>query len=136
MHVSGFLLLLVALLALSVVIIVRLLSKRNFIRDRKPLSLKEIYQQEFAGSRVSYEIFEKVLELIAQSYNIDSRLLRPSDKLKALYDFDSWELGRGTETLISRIEKELDLKQFEAKPKTIKELVMEIEKRLNRNPAG
>jgi len=56
-------------------------------------------------------------------------MLRPSDKLKALYDIDSWDLGGGTEALNEQVAKNFGITHFKAEPKTIIELVSEIEKR-------
>lgn len=132
MQLSGLFLLFVAVMTISAVIMARWMGKRNFLRGRKPLSLTEIYMQDFAGTGVSYVIFEKVLELIAQSYHIDSRLLRTSDKLKSLYNLDSWDIGKGTEALNVRIEKDFGITHFEAEPKTIAEFIVAIEKRIKK----
>lgn len=78
----------------------------------------------------NYEVFEKVLNVIGQAYGIDPRKLRPSDKLKTLYDLDSWDLGEGTGRLNDRLAEEFGIAKFEVEPKSILELVVEIEKQI------
>lgn len=128
MQVSGWLVGAFIVVAVVVVTAARWMGKRSILSGRKPISLAEMYQQDAARNGVSYEVFEKVLDVIGRAYRIDPRMLRPSDKLKVLYDLDSWDLGEGTETLNERVAKDFGITQFEAKPKTIAELVVEIEK--------
>jgi len=128
MQVSGWFVGAFIIAAVAVVTAARWLSKRNILSGRKPISLVEMYQQDATSIGVSYEVFEKVLDVIGQAYRVDPRMLRLSDKLKALYDLDSWDLGEGTEELNERVAKDFGIVHFETEPKTIAELISEIEK--------
>jgi hypothetical protein len=128
MHLSGWLIAMMIGAAVVVVMVARWMSKRSVLGGRKPIGLEEMHRQYAARADVSYELFERVFNTVGQAYRIDPELLRPSDKLKKLYDLDSWELGEGTETLNERLEKDFGITHFEGEPQTIAELVVEIEK--------
>jgi hypothetical protein len=127
MGISGWLLGISIIAAVGVVTIARSLSKQHIFKGRKPVSVAEMYQQEVARVGVSYQIFEKVLHMIGQAYDIDPRMLRPFDKLKVLYDLDSWSLGKGTEILNGRVASDFGISEFKGEPETIIDLVVEIE---------
>ena len=78
----------------------------------------------------SLEVFEKVLNVLGQAYDIDPGKLRASDKLKTFYDLDSWDLDEGTERLSNRLFEEFGVTKFEVEPQSIRELVVEIEKQI------
>ena len=80
------------------------------------------------GTGVGCETFEKVFNIIGQAYRVDPRKLRPSDKLQVLYDLDTWDIGQGTEELNEQLAKEFGITKFKAEPKTILDLILEIEK--------
>ncbi len=126
MPASGWLLGTLIGMAIAIVMIGRWISKRNVLSGRNPIALTEIYQQNMAGSGASYEAFERVLNMIGQAYHIDPRKLRPSDELQLFYNFDSWDIGAGTELLNDRVASEFGIVKFEVEPKTILELVTEI----------
>lgn len=128
MELSGWLGGAVVVAAVAVITAARWMSKRDVLRGREPVGLAEMYQQ---GHRLegSYEVFERVFNMVGEAYHVDPRLLRPSDKLKKLYDLDSWDLGEGTEQLNRRIADEFGVTGFDAKPTTIAELVAEMQKR-------
>ncbi len=129
MQVSGWLAgAFIVVVAIAVVMAARWMSKRSILSGREPINLAEMYQRDAARISGSYEVFEKILGMIGRAYRIDPRMLRPSDKLKSLYDIDSWDLGEGTETLNEQVAKSFGITHFEAEPKTIAELVAEIEK--------
>jgi len=131
MEVSGWIIGATFVFAVLVVILARWVIKRHILRGRKPINLKVMYQQNMVDMDVRYEIFERVLNIIGQSYKLDPELLRPSDELKLFYDLDSWDLGEGTETINELVIKEFGLTYFDVKPKTILELIIEIEQRNN-----
>ena len=78
----------------------------------------------------SLEVFEKVLNVLGQAYDIDPGKLRPSDELKTFYHLYSWDLGEGTERLNNRLFEEFSITKFEVEPESILELVVKVEKQI------
>lgn len=130
MQVSGWLLGTLVLVAVAVVAAARWMSKRNTLSGRNSISLADIYQQDMTATGASLEVFEKVLNVLGQAYDIDPGKLRSSDKLKTFYDLDSWNLGEGTERLNNRLVEEFGITKFEVEPESILELVVEIGKQI------
>ena len=126
MQVSGWLLGTFVLVAVAVVVATRWMSKRNTLSRRNSISLADMYQQDMTATGASLEVFEKVLNVLGQAYDIDPGKLRSSDKLKIFYDLDSWDLGEGTEKLNNRLIEEFGVMKFEVEPQSIRELVVEI----------
>lgn len=129
MQVSGWLLGTLVLVAVAVVAVTRWMSKRNTLSRRNSISLADMYQQDMTATGASLEVFEKVLNVLGQAYDIDPGKLRSSDKLKMFYDLDSWDLGEGTERLNDRLVEKFGITKFEVEPESILELVVEVEKR-------
>lgn len=128
MQVSGWLFGVFLVVAMLIIVVARLVSKRNIVKKRKLISLLETYQHEVVGFGVSYEIYEKVVNAIGMAYRIDPRLLRPSDSLKKLYSLDSWDLGEGTMRLNDWVAQNFGISRFEVEPKTIIDLLIELAK--------
>lgn len=129
MHLSGWLVVMMIGTAVVAVVVARWMSKRSVLSGREPIGLEEIHRQYATRLDVSYELFEQIFNTVGQAYRIDPKLLRPADELKKLYDLDSWDLGEGTEALNKRLEEDFGVTHFEATPKTIAELIVEIEKK-------
>ena len=89
MQVSGWLLGTLVVVAVAVVATARWMSKRNTLSGRNSISLADIYQQDMTTTGASFEVFEKVLNVLGQAYDIDPGKLRSSDKLRTFYDLDS-----------------------------------------------
>ena len=106
------------------------MSKRNTLSGRNSISLTDIYQQEMTKTGASLEVFEKVLNVLGQAYDIDPGKLRSSDKLKTFYDFDSWDLGEGTERFNNRLVEKFGITKFEVEPESILDLVVEVGKQI------
>lgn len=130
MQVSGWLLGTLVVVAVAVVAAARWISKRNALSGRNSISLADMYQQDMTATGTSLEVFEKVLNVVGQAYDIDPRKLRPSDELKTFYGLDSWTLGEGTERLNNRLVEEFGITKFEVEPKSILELVVEVGKQI------
>ena len=73
-------------------------------------------------------MYEKVVNAIGVAYQIDPRLLRPSDSLKKLYGLDSWDLGEGTMQLNDWVKQNFGITRFEIEPKTIIDLLVALAK--------
>jgi hypothetical protein len=130
MLVSGWVVGSIIVLALLVFLTVRWLNKYKFLNDREPISLIEMHQRDMENVDVNYEIFEKVFNAIGRAYKVDPKILRSSDKLKILYDLDSWNIDEGTEMLNVEITKDFNITDFEVEPETIYELIVGIEKQI------
>lgn len=128
MHSSVWLVAIVIGLAVVAVVVARRVGKWSIISGREPICLEEMHQQYAEACEVSYELFEKTFSALGQAYRVDPKLLRPFDELKKLYDLDSWELGGGTEMLNESLEKNFGITRLEIEPRTIAELITEIEK--------
>lgn len=132
MYPSGWIVAFVIVVVVIVVALARWVSKRGVLKGREPIGLEERYRQFTVRFDVSYELFTWVFNTIGQAYRIDPKLLEPSDKLKQFYDLDSWGLEEGTEILNEKLEKDFGITHFENEPKTIAELVVEIQKQSKR----
>ena len=130
MQVSGWLLGTLVLVAVAVIAATRWMSKRNTLSRRNSIRLADMYQQDMTATGANLEVFEKVLNLLGQAYDIDPGKLRSSDKLKTFYDLDSWDLGEGTERLNDRLVEEFGITKFEVEPESILELVVEVGKQI------
>ena len=130
MQVSGWLLGILVIVAVAVVAAARWMSKRNALSGRNSISLADMYQQDMTATGASLEVFEKVLNVLGQTYDIDPGKLRSSDKLRTFYDLDSWDLGEGTERLNDRLVEEFGITKFEVEPESILELVVEVGKQI------
>ena len=130
MQVSGWLLGTLVLVAVAVVAAACWMSKRNALSGRNSISLAGMYQQDMIATGASFEVFEKVLNIVGQAYDIDIGKLRPSDELKTFYDLDSWYLGESTERLNNRLVEEFGITKFEVEPASILELVVEVGKQI------
>jgi hypothetical protein len=119
MQFSGWFAGAVLIVAVFIVMVARLVSKRSVLGGREPISLKAMYQHDVSMLGVGYELFEQVLSVVGEAYCIDPRLLRPSDELKKLYDLDSWTLSEGTERLNRRVAERFGIIHFEIEPNTI-----------------
>lgn len=73
----------------------RHLAKRKIIAKRRPLSFEEIHK--LTNSQVSLHTLTRVFTMMGDCYRINPQLIRPEDRLKQLFDLDSWTLGLGTE---------------------------------------
>ena len=130
MQISGWLLGILVVVAVAVVAAARWMSKRNTLSERNSISLFDMYQQDMTATGASFEVFEKVLNVLGQAYDIDPGKLRASDKLKMFYDLDSWDLGEGTERLNNRLVEEFGITKFEVEPESILELIVEVGKQI------
>lgn len=130
MQISGWLLGTLVLIAVAVVAAARWMSKHNIFSGRNSISLADMYKQDMTATGASLEVFEKVLNVLGQAYDIDPGKLRSSDKLKTFYDLDSWDLGEGTERLNNRLIEEFGVMKFEVEPESILELVVEVGKQI------
>jgi len=106
--------------ALVVVLVSRALARRQFAVGRQAIPLDELAGQ-FDGE-LSADIIKEVWTAVGAAYDIDPKLLRPTDNLKQLAEIDSWDLGRGGD----RLDDWLKEKQLEGKPQntTIKDLAI------------
>lgn len=130
MQVSVWLLGTLVLVAIAVIVATRWMSKRNTLSRRNSISLADMYQQDMTATGASLEVFEKVLNVLGQAYDIDPGKLRSSDELKTFYDLDSWDLSEGTERLNDRLVEEFGITKFEVEPESILELVVEAGKQI------
>ena len=130
MQVFYWLLGILVVVAVAVAAAARWMSKRNTLSRRNSISLADMYQQDMTITSASLEVFEKVLNVLGQAYDIDPGKLRPSDKLKTFYDLDSWDLSEGTERLNNRLVEEFGITKFEVEPESILELVVEVGKQI------
>lgn len=112
----------------AVILIARWMNRRSVLKNRKPLTLLEMYQHENTCANVDYDIFVRILNLVGRAYGIDPQMLRLSDQLEMFYGLDSWRLDGGTEKLNNGIEEEFGITSFELEPETIAELIVEVER--------
>lgn len=81
----------------------RVLAKRSFLKKRTPLSLKDLHAP--IKDRVSFSAFSEVWTAVGNAYGIDPRLIQPTDTFAELNKADSWILGKGEDELIEWIDK-------------------------------
>lgn len=91
------LLLAIAVIALSIIAVLvgRWFSNRSFLKNRKPLSVELIFENDLATSGLDPNIYREVVNKLADVISIEPDLIRPSDKLTVLFSRDSWELSEG-----------------------------------------
>lgn len=97
---------LIALLVVGtpVVLALKALARKSLVRDRTPQPLTDLHAE--VRDQVSIEVFSEVWTKIGDTFSIDSRLIRPNDTLRTLFNIDSWDLGEGEEALGRWIERE------------------------------
>ncbi|WP_426398204.1 hypothetical protein ACN9M1_05885 [Ralstonia sp. R-29] len=97
-------LLFISIVAVAIVAVLgfKALARKSFGKEREPLSLVEIYA--LVNNRVSAEVFNEVWSKVGDAFSIDPRLVRPDDTLKSLNAIDSWDLGKGGDTLSQWLE--------------------------------
>jgi len=132
MELSGWIGGMLVAVSIIVITIMRWTIRCRVFRDRKPANIVEIYKKDVAKLNVSYDLFEKVISIVGQAFRVDPKLLRPSDKLRELYEADSWQLGEGIDQLNERIADEFGIVSFKKEPATVIELVLEIKNTHNR----
>jgi len=130
MEKPGLLLIGLVIIGTLVVVAFRHLSRSRILKKRSPISLTEMYSHEMNEADVSFDTFQKVLNIIGKSYNLDPRRLRLSDELKLLYDLDTWDIDEGTQSLNEQIMKEYGISKFDIEPQTISDLIIDVESRL------
>jgi len=81
----------------------RSLSKRSFVRGRSPSSLEDLQAQ--VKDWVSPEVFREVWTALGEAYDVDPRLIRPTDTFAELCKTDSWDLGKGEDRLTAWVDK-------------------------------
>lgn len=92
--------------------------------------LQEIYDKYVNNSGVKYETFLKVYNLLGNSYHINPKLLRPSDKLETFFKIDSWDLDAGTEKIEEWLFKTLNIKIPTPEIKTVLDLLIFVQKNI------
>jgi hypothetical protein len=85
----------VTVAAVFLVLFGKHMAKKRIVAGRRPLSFEEIQRQ--TQPDVNIQTLARVLTILGHSYGLDPQLIRPNDRLKQLYDLDSWTLGLGTE---------------------------------------
>jgi hypothetical protein len=115
------------LLASVFVLGYKYIARKNMFKYRKPMNIEEIYSNHVKKHNVNYEVFLKVYELLGSAYKIDMRLIRPLDKMKLLYEVDSWDLDHGTEIVNNWLEKSLNIKKPVKNISTVMDLLMYVQ---------
>ena len=77
---------------------------RRLLRKREPIQLIEIYKK--VQNKISPEVFNKVWLKVGEVFDIDPRLVKPSDTLTMLSAPGSKKLDQGKKTLLKWINKE------------------------------
>jgi hypothetical protein len=62
--------------------------------------------QDQVRDQVSGKVVNEVWSKVGEAFNIDMRLIEPSDTLSTLSKIDSWDLGNGEDTLTQWMQQE------------------------------
>jgi len=90
-------------LAIAAVLGFKRLARKGFEHGRTPLPLVDIHRM--VQDQISISVFNEVWSKLGEAFSIDSKLIRPDDKLKTFASLDSWDLGRGEEALGQWLQK-------------------------------
>lgn len=90
-------------ISIAVLLALRSLTKRSFLRRRTASPLEDLHAS--VKDQVSFEVFSEVWEAVGRAYSIDPRLIRPTDTFSELSKADSWVLGKGEDDLTAWVGK-------------------------------
>ena len=115
------------LLAFIFILVYKRIIRKQFFRNRKPMALEDIYSTYVKNHGIQYETFVEAYKALADSYSVNSNLIRPSDSLKMFFDIDSWNLDAGTDKINDWIVKTLKIESPNKEIKTVLDLLILVE---------